>query len=200
MKKLISSDIGEVNQKGTLQFSEDSYIITAGGKDIWGKKDEAHFAYCELECDFDISVRIESLTMPDLYTKAGIMARETIDGGSKHVYILVFGDNSLRNNNNGGYELQYRDEIDGDSVATYPPVLDNEAPLFPVNFPNTWIRLQRIGNEFVSYYSENGVEWKEYGRHISTLKENLLVGICVTAHSEQEPVKCKFSDLLIKRS
>lgn len=198
MEKLISSDIGEVSQKGTLECREDSYIITAGGKDVWETKDEAYFAYCEVDGDFDISVRIESLTTPDLYTKAGIMVRENLDSGSKHVYILVFGDNSPRNNNDGGYELQYRDEIDGDSKAVYPTVTNKGETLSRVNFPNTWVRLQKNSNEFISYYSENGTEWHEYGRHISALQKNLLVGVCVTSHSEQQIAECKFANLCIK--
>jgi len=37
--------------------------------------------------DFDLSARIESLTAPNLYTKAGLMAREELSDNSRS-YLL----------------------------------------------------------------------------------------------------------------
>jgi len=197
MIKLKGIDIGEVEIKGSLITTEEGYVVTGSGKDIWENKDQAYFSYLEQNEDFDFSVKITSLTMPHLYTKAGIMARDTSDDDSKHVYWMVFGSNEQRNNNIGGYEFQFRDQKGGDSVAIYPAKSDSPNPEFPVNYPNTWLRLQRISNEFVAYYSEDGNGWKEYGRHTSTLNSKLMIGICVTSHSEKEMVECVFTEVSI---
>ena len=116
---------------------------SACGRDVWEREDEAHFAYYEQEGDFDISVRIESLTMPHLCTKAGLMARETLDSDSKNIFLVAFGDNGPRRNNNGGCELQYRDVKGANSTGIYPIKTDSGEPMFPVKYPDTWLRLTR---------------------------------------------------------
>jgi len=108
--------------------------MTAGGVDIWGVKDEFNFVYVERTGNFDLVSRIESLTAANQYTKAGIMAREDLTPGSRHIYFQVFPDNSPRNKNNGGYEFQYRIVKDSSMKAIYPKSSEG-APEFPVAFP-----------------------------------------------------------------
>ena len=101
-------DIGNPSIKGTVKVTTDGIEMYAGGEDIWGSKDEFNFAYLEQTGDFDIVSRIESLMAANQYTKAGLMAREDLTAGCRHIYFQVFSDNYPRNNNNGGYEFQYR--------------------------------------------------------------------------------------------
>src|SRR5450759_3899156 len=108
------SDVGNPAIKGTVKVSENGLDVTAGGADIWGVKDEFNFVYVERDGDFDMVSRIESLTAPHLYTKAGLMAREDLTAGCRHIYFQVFPDNSARNKNNGGYEFQYRQNNNGE--------------------------------------------------------------------------------------
>ncbi|MGQ5391294.1 hypothetical protein ACT8ZS_10670 [Paenibacillus sp. M.A.Huq-84] len=63
----------------------------------------------------------------------------------------MFPDNSSRNKNNGGYELQFRESKGGASAAVYPSDYTSETPEFPVLFPDTWIRLKRSGNTFEAF-------------------------------------------------
>ncbi|KGE16526.1 hypothetical protein [Paenibacillus wynnii] len=87
------------------------------------------------------------------------MARESLEADGAHAYFMVFPDNSPRNKNNGGYEFQFREVSSGDSAAIYPEDYTTEPPIFPVNYPNTWVRLQRDKDEFHAWYSTDGVEW-----------------------------------------
>lgn len=197
MIELKGIEIGESSIKGSLKETSDGYSLTAGGLDIWEKNDQGYFAYTEQDADFDFSVRITSLTMADLYTKAGIMARESAADNSRLVYHLIFGTNAARNKNNGGYEFQYRAQTDGDSAAIYPSRFDTAEPEFPVNFPDTWLRLQRTGDEYIAFYSRDGKGWKEYCRTTIELNKKLMVGVCVTAHSANESVECTFTDVAV---
>lgn len=156
--KLIGQDIGEPEHRGSTVEVPGGYDIVAGGKDIWGKADQFHFAYTEARGDFEVTVRLEALSSADLYTKAGIMTRQSVEADSAHSFFQVFPDNSPRNKNNGGYEFQYRETAGGGSAAIYPDDYTTEPPSFPVQYPNTWLKLQRSGNTFHAFYSADGLE------------------------------------------
>ena len=185
------SDIGNPAISGTVKISEEGFDITAGGADIWGIKDEFNFVYVERTGDFDIVTRIESLSAPHLYTKAGLMAREDLSPGSRHIYFQVFPNNNPRNKNNGGYEFQYRQQQNGEMKAIYPKNAEG-TPEFPVSYPNTWVRLQRIKNDFTGYYSTDGRSWKVYTTYSLELPAKIYLGLAVTSHNKSEIASASF--------
>lgn len=192
------ADIGGPSKLGSTNKSAMGYEIVAGGKDIWGSSDQFHFAFLEHNGDFDFTVRTEALSMPDLYTKSGIMARESLDPGSAHGYYMVFPDNSPRNKNNGGYEFQYREEAGGKSAAIYPADYTSEPPEFPVNYPHTWLRMKRNGDDFEALYSADGKAWKPFAAYSLKMSPSLYLGLAVTSHRAQETVTAVFRDINLK--
>jgi hypothetical protein len=188
------ADIGNPAIKGIVNVEKDGFNITAGGADIWGVKDEFSFTYVERTGDFDLISRIESLTAANLYTKAGLMARENLRAGCRHIYFQVFSDNSLRNKNNGGFEFQYRQVKDSLMKAIYPKSF-TLTPEFPVSFPNTWIRLQRIKNDFTGYFSTDGKAWKPYTTFTMELPAKIYLGLAVTSHNTDKSSTAKFRDI-----
>jgi hypothetical protein len=188
------TDVGNPSVAGTVTASEGGFDITAGGADVWGVKDEFNFVYIEKSGDFDFAARVESLTATHLYTKAGLMAREDLTPGSRHIYFQIFPDNSKRNHNNGGFEFQYRQLKDGEMKAIYPSRFEGD-PDFPVTFPNTWIRLKRVGNKFTGYAGTDGISWKEFASFTLDLPEKVYLGAAVTSHKTSEPTTAKFRNL-----
>jgi hypothetical protein len=187
-------DIGNPSIKGTVKITPDGIDMYAGGEDIWGSKDEFNFAYLEKTGDFDFVSRIESLMAAHLYTKAGLMAREDLSPGCRHIYFQVFSDNSPRNNNNGGFEFQYRAAKDSLMKAIYPKS-PTGTPEFPVKYPNTWIRLQRVGNDFTGYYSTDGKTWKIYTAYKLELPLKIYLGLAITSHNPVHAASVKFRNI-----
>lgn len=188
------TDIGNPAIAGTVTVSNGGFDITAGGADIWGVKDEFNFVYIEKTGDFDFAARVESLTATHQYTKAGLMAREDLTPGSRHIYFQIFPDNMPRNKNNGGFEYQYRQVTDGQMKAIYPARFDG-TPDFPVSFPDTWIRLKRLGNTFIGYTGTDGKSWKEYATFTLDLPEKVYLGAAVTSHKITEITTAKFRNI-----
>lgn len=184
-------NVGNPTIAGTVTVSDGGFDITAGGADVWGVKDEFNFVYIEKTGDFDFATRIESLTATHQYTKAGLMAREDLTPGSRHIYFQIFPDNSPRNKNNGGFEYQYRQISGGEMKAIYPVRFDGP-PDFPVTFPNTWIRLKRVGNKFTGYTGTDGKSWKEYTTFTLDLAGKVYLGAAVTSHKTTEITTAKF--------
>ncbi|HAH22153.1 MAG TPA: hypothetical protein DCL77_00005, partial [Prolixibacteraceae bacterium] len=194
LKKFKSADIGFPAVAGSTKTQGDGLNILAGGADVWGVKDEFRFSYFEQTGDFDFMARIESLSAPHLYTKAGLMAREELTDNSRHIFFQVFPNNNARNKNNGGYEFQYRQKKGGEMKAVYPAKID-AAPEFPVNYPNTWVRLKRAGNDFTGYYSVDGKTWKVYTTYTMDLSEKVYLGLAVTSHNASESTTAVFKEI-----
>ena len=194
LSKFKQTDIGNSAIAGSSKIQDNSISITAGGADVWGVKDEFRFSYIEQTGDFDLVARIESLSSPNLYTKAGLMAREELSDNSRHIFFQVFPNNSPRNKNNGGYEFQYRQAKAGEMKAIYPSKFDG-APEFPVNYPNTWIRLKRAGNNFTGFYSADGKTWKAFASFTTEISKKLYLGLAVTSHNTKESATAVFTDI-----
>jgi len=193
-KKIKYTDIGNPALTGSVDLKNDALSMTAGGADVWGVRDEFGFSYFEQTGDFDLVARIESLTAPHLYTKAGLMAREQLSDNNRHIFFQVFPNNNPRNKNNGGYEFQYRKEQAGEMKAIYPAKFDG-TPEFPVNYPNTWIRLKRAGSEFTGYYSADGKSWKAFTTFSMELSKKVYLGLAVTSHNTKETATAVFRDI-----
>lgn len=196
LKKFKNTDIGNPAMSGSFEIKDDGISIIAGGADVWGTKDEFRFSYFEQTGDFDLATRIESLTAPHLYTKAGLMAREDLSDNSRHIFFQVFPNNNPRNKNNGGYEFQYRQEKSGEMKAIYPARFDG-TPEFPVNYPNTWIRLKRTGDEFTGFYSTDGKTWKKYTSFTLKLSPKIYLGLAVTSHNVNATATAVFRNLML---
>jgi regulation of enolase protein 1 (concanavalin A-like superfamily) len=193
-----NADIGAKTQAGTATINKDELIIVAGGSDIWGKKDEFHFSYKVLQGDFDMSVQVLSLSAANQYTKAGIMARESLDDNSRHVLYQVFPDNSARNKNNGGCEFQYRTETAGEMKAIYPDMNAINTKC-EVAYPNTWIRLKRKGDIFESYFSNDNKNWRLYSTYTLKMPIELMVGLAVTAHNSKANTTAGFASVRLRK-
>lgn len=198
LEEFSSADIGAPRLRGETNLCDGGVDVVAAGADIWGTRDEFRFVYLERDGNFDIAVRVESLGFADPYTKAGIMARESLSDDSRHAYLQVFPDNSARNNNNGGYEYQYRLHAGGEMKAIYPDSCVGE-PQFPVKFPNTWMRLARKGDVFIGYYGDDMGHWKIFGVLEIVLRQRLLLGMAVTSHNAGEYTTARFRDIVEAR-
>ena len=191
-------DIGENTQPGMAKIENNELVVNASGADIWGTHDEGHFEYRKFKGDFDVRVQVIGLFKTHLYTKAGLMARASLDDDSRHVYFQVFPDNDERNNNKGGCEFQYRAEKGGEMKAIYPNP-ETAGSKFDVNFPNTWIRLKREGNVFTSYISDDNKSWHLYSTWEQQMPAKLFVGMAVTSHDASNYTTARFASFQIAK-
>jgi hypothetical protein len=187
-------DIGAPQLPGSAKNLATGWDIVAGGVDIWEKADQCHFVFKDLTGDFDIAIRVESFTPAHLYSKAGLMIRESLDADSAHLMFVVFPDNQPRNNNLGAYEMQFRPAAGAACQAIYPVVLPPAAPEFPAAYPNSWLRVTRRGNRFSALASSDGKTWRLYGEHVLPLADSVKVGPALTSHNAQVEARAAFRD------
>ena len=188
--QLTAKDVGTPNATNSAVFSDPVYVgstvaigqgvftVKAGGTDIWETQDGFHFTYREMTGDFEAKVRVQDLLFTSTWAKAGLMVRESLEGGSRNLNTVV--DPAAGAN---VWEPNYRAETKGSSGG-----IPGEIPrVTPVSYPNAWIKMTRAGQVVATFKSTNGVDWVQLVSYTNTSATNpypakMLVGICTTAH------------------
>ena len=173
-------DIGSPAVPGSFQEASGGVNVVAGGLDIGGTNDQFFFVYQTNGVDFDIKVRLPRLDPSDPYAEAGLMARATLETNS--VFAAVLATPSL-----GGCSFASRATTGARALA---------AGSFPVNYPYTWLRLQRTNNAFFSgYASLDGQHWILLGSvTLSSLPSPIYVGFAAASHSSTTATVTGFQD------
>ena len=151
----------------------DTITMSAAGTDIWGTADDFRYAFKTLTGDGSIVVKVESLVNTNVWAKAGVMIRQSLDEDSKFVYFIQsFGS---------GVSLGWR-ATPAVAAASVPATAGITAP--------QWVKLIRKGDVFTAQYSANGTTWTDLkaadGTVASTtvaMSNPVYVGLCVTSHN-----------------
>lgn len=161
-----SQDIGGVATAGKACRDGGVYSIYGSGSDIWYSSDEFHYMYQTLTGDGEIIARITAQTDTDNWAKAGVMIRESLNPNSKHAFATLTPSNGIR--------LQYRSSTGGNSSDTSGG--GGGAPI--------WFKLERTGNTFRAYRSNDGANWTEYASTNISMNQTVYYGIAVTSHND----------------
>jgi regulation of enolase protein 1 (concanavalin A-like superfamily) len=97
--------------------------------------------------DGSMIVRIDSLEQHDIYTKAGVMIRETLDANS------VMAIATTHSNNNTA--LQCRTEAGGSATTVNESGTEDDAGQLPI-----WLKLTREGDTISAERSLDGESWE----------------------------------------
>ena len=113
-------DIGAPTPPGFVLGARDGFDVGGGGADVGGSSDQFQFAYATRSGDFDIKVRLQSLSQTSSFAKAGLMAREDLSLGSR--FAGVFATPAM----NGSF-FEWRDPAASTARSSGS---------FPVNYPD----------------------------------------------------------------
>jgi len=179
VKPSTSQDIGNPAIAATAVLRAGGIDISASGKEIGGLSDQFNLNYQMCAGDFDVCVRVAGLSSADLWAKAGLMARETLDPWSR--FAAALATPSM----NGG-TFEYRDPTNTAAISTGS---------FVVNYPDTWLRLQRLGDYLMGYASYDGHTWAPLGgAYFTNLPSALFVGLAADSHDTTQRAVAQFRD------
>lgn len=171
-------DIGGANTPSAFALAGNGADVMAAGYDIGGTNDQFNFTYQTRTGDFDVKVRIQRLDPTELWARAGLMARENLTAGSRQASVLATP--SL-----AGVAFQFRSTANG--VAT-------NSGAFPVNYPQTWLRLRRAGTQFTGYAGYDGHTWSQLGSVTMTLPATIYLGIASASRSLGQAATVEWRD------
>lgn len=175
-------------------FTEDppgTYTMTDRGVDIWDPLDQFHFAYMILSGPGSIEARVDSLTNTNMWAKAGVMIRETLDCGSKHAFVCVtpgqgvafegrtYTDGASFNTNQTGITAPHWVKLERDSTGRFTAFHSNGA-----------MRLSRDGTQ--------SRDWQPIaGARNIPMNTDVYIGLALTSHNALETCQAVFSNVTI---
>ena len=162
--------------------SDDGYIaMSAEGVDIYDVTDEFRYAYKSLTGNGSITVRVDSIENVNVWSKAGIMIRNTLDPNDIHVTAVLAAS--------GTAELEYRG-TKGGTTATQD-VVGLGSPC--------WLRITRSGDDFTVERSKDGVNWLSFETDANSpstvtvdMGNTVYIGLVVTSHTANVPAAATF--------
>ena len=170
-------DIGSPALAGRSTAAGGVFTVRGAGSDIWSDTDQFQFVSQPLTGDVEVIARVASLQDAEAWSKAGVMIRETLTGGSRHASMFATGTE--------GWAFQRRIATGGESYHLAGP--SGAAP--------GWVRLVREGNLFSAYYSTNGMTWSLVGTDTITMGATVYVGLAVTSHNTSVTKTATFTNV-----
>jgi len=161
----LSLAIGTVAAAGGANFDGSIWTVSGSGADIWGTADAFQFSYLGMSGDGTLVARVTALDPTDVWAKAGVMIRETLDADAKFAMTVVTPVN--------GALLQFREHTGGSADLLPGQMLG--VPL--------WVKLSRSGNVFSAALSTDGVNWTSAGSKTNAMATDVLAGLCLTSHT-----------------
>jgi hypothetical protein len=167
-----------------------TFTLSAAGADIWSAQDEFRYAYKRLDGDGAMVAQVHSLLWTDVWAKAGVMIRASLDPASAHAFMLVTPD--------GRRAFQNR-PLDWSSDC-----FSAHGSPGAVTWPY-WVKIERKGNQFAGYYSSDGVNWilqsaaENTGADASPnpqtidMPASVFIGLALTSHASGSTTTATFS-------
>jgi phosphatidylserine/phosphatidylglycerophosphate/cardiolipin synthase-like enzyme len=161
-----SGDIGNTGAAGASTFSNGTFTVTGAGADVWGTADALHYAYRTMTGDGSIVARVTSIQNVNVWTKAGVMIRNSTSASSAQAFMLVAASATK------GVPFQRRVSDGNTSVSTSGS--QSTAP--------RWVKLVRAGTSITGYESADGANWTVVGTDNFTMGNTILIGLGVSSH------------------
>lgn len=173
-------NLGNPSPSGSLTNVPNGVDITGGGVDIGGTSDSCQYAYQTRTGDFDVRVRVAGFGPADVWAKAALMARPSGLSASG-VFAATVATPGL-----SGCFLETR-TVNGGTAVT--------SGSYPINYPYTWLRLQRTNlTTFNSYVSGDGVSWFFLGTTTIAMADPVAIGLGLSSHINGTAVTAQFRD------
>ncbi|HUD49228.1 MAG TPA: hypothetical protein VMR33_20535 [Candidatus Baltobacteraceae bacterium] len=165
-----------------VPVATNGFDLYSDGTAEWGTYDEATFVYEQVTGDFDKKLRVEYQDGSEEWARAGLIARDVLNFGVNSATQTGSGNTAPPYDGTAGrYQKCYADPIgptltgpgtDGNGVWEGNRRLDTgsatttavtNVDILPPMYPHPWCRIQRQGQTFNIYSSEDGVNWELLG-------------------------------------
>lgn len=177
----LAADIGTTSAAGTSAIDGKTVTVQSAGRDIWGQTDSFHYVYQPLAGNTQITVRVASQALTNVWARAGLMIRASLTPESPHTSIFVSGGNN-------GAEFSWR-RTNG-NLTQRRQLAGYAAP--------AWLRLTREGGDVTGEASLDGKTWVRVWRSTVNLPPVAYVGLAVTSATDRTRSQVVFDKLKVQ--
>jgi hypothetical protein len=174
-----ANELGEAN--AVVPVAANGFDVYSDGVAEWGTYDEATFVYQKVTGDFDKKVRVEYQDGSSEWARAGLVVRDVTNfgvdratqtgsaatappydgqaGRYQKCHVNPVGPTLTGPGTLGNASWEGNRRLDMGSATTTALTGVNATP----QYPNAWCRIQRVGQKFTIYRSDDGVNWINLG-------------------------------------
>ncbi len=163
------ADAGYQTTPGNATYSDGVFTVQGAGLDYGGSNvDSFGFAYWNVTGDGEIVARFAGRQNYSQIGKIGLAMRESLDGGSKHIFAMIDGSDNA-------YCIYRSSTGAGGTASGTTTVSDSTLP--------QWLKVTRSGNTFIASVSSNGTTWAPLNSVSLSMNNTLLVGLVVCSRN-----------------
>lgn len=159
-------NVGSPTDAGVAFNDDGAYVLSNLGADITGTADKMKYVTQPLIGDGTITVKIDSVTSADNSTRFGLMMRDGLAPGSREVLLGLTTAKSV--------VFMSRRDASG--------TLTSRATSVTVAVP-AWLKLQRTGDVFTAWRSDDGLNWTQHGTETLALGRTVYAGLAYSNRS-----------------
>lgn len=176
-----NADIGGPAEMGSTSFHNGVWDVAgSGGAKFDAPNDQLQLAYTALAGGGEIIAHIVATPKEGRYWKTGVVLR---DGrGSAALSAMLY--------------------VGADEKVHFGARSKEEEPLknATVGRPVTWLKINRSGDTFTGYTSDDGTSWAPVGHTTMVMHNNILAGLISTSGDTGEPKVSHFDSVTVTRS
>jgi hypothetical protein len=156
-----TAEIGPVTGRTDAAHAKGAFRIASPGR-LAGRSDAGAFASQTLSGDGSIIARIGPIANGGVNTRVGLMIRDSLAPGSRHVFIGLNGKGDYRwVRRLGGKETRATDSGDAKPMRS-------------------WVKLTRTGSMITAYTSDDGRQWTKAGAASANFGQHCHIGLFVS--------------------
>ncbi len=169
----------------TYASNTDIWTLNSNGYDIEGSADQFLYVDGTASGDHTLEAKMTGIAYTADWAKAGLMFRDTKAANSKMALVCVTAAH--------GVEFQCRTTAGAspqDAFANWVPTPTASNPV--------WLRLSKVGNSYIAYYSTDDATWNQVGsaQTVSFTSTNYLAGLAATSlNSSSTPGSATFASV-----
>jgi len=171
-----TSDLGAVGVAGSASETSGTFTVVGSGADIWGSADAFRYAYQQVTGDTTMVARVATVQNVNVWTKAGVMIRQSLDAGSPQASMFVTPGK--------GVAFQRRLAAGATSLSTAMP---GAAP--------EWVKVSLSGQTVIASVSSDGTSWTIVGQDTIAFSGPIYVGLAVTSHDNTRAAQATFDNV-----
>ncbi len=174
------ADIANSVPNGNQEVNGTTWVVQAGGSDIWSLGDQFRYMWQMQQADTAVTSHITGLTNTDPWAKAGLMLRQSKKASSPYYAAFITPGN--------GISIQYRLVLGGDTRQI----------TLPATVP-VYLQVARSGNIYTTYTSVDGNTWTPVAGSSLTLNMAgaILAGLAVTSHTTADLTTATFENVSV---
>jgi hypothetical protein len=178
---LVGGDLGTPGKAGSFTADAGTYTLKGSGSDIGGTADTGYYAAMTISGNFSVTTRIVSQTNDNMWSKAGLMVRQSTAAGAINFATFMTPAQNVR--------VQYRTTLNG--TTTDPNAASGGTAPY-------WLRITRTGNALSAWRSPDSTTWTQVGTtQTITMTDPVLVGLGMTSHANTVLGTAVFDNLRI---